>query len=348
MSIPKTIFIDTSVFDEQSYNFSSSSMSAFLDAAKGRTLSLLMPDPTEREIRRHIEERSNSALKALEDAKRRAPFLSKWKEWPVKKGDFYIKWELSKIANAELKSFLDRFDVIKLDYQGINIKEIMNWYDQGRAPFGSGKKRKEFPDALALACILKFADSKQCQVAIVSKDEDHKNACSHYTQLLFFPSLAALTESFLSEETRIESLKALIKEKETIIVKAIEDGFPELSFYPEEEPGGDVEDVTVDDVEFSDLRVVAIGDYEVTIVFIACINYSAFVSYSYREYGAKIKKKGTIYDWEEIGGTAKLTLNKSWHDIVEISRLEFENDDVCVRREPDVCYDEYDDYRDEY
>lgn len=343
MSLPKAIFIDTSIFDEQCYNFSSSSMSAFLDAARKRKLLLLMPDPTEREIRRHIAERSDSALKALEDAKRRAPFLAKWKEWPVKKGDFYIKWELNKIAHSELKAFLDCFDVRKLDYQGINLKEIMNWYDQGRAPFGSGKKRKEFPDALALACILKFADSEHCQVAIVSKDVDHKNACTHYTQLLFFPSLAALTESLLSEETRLESLKALIKEKDDIIAEAIKDGFPELSFYPEEEPGGDVEDVTVDDVEFSELRIVAIGNHEVTIVFASCINYTAYVSYYYQEHWElpKIKKKGTVYDWVEIGGTAKLRLDESWRDIVEISRLEFADDDVCVTQAPDVSEDVY-------
>ena len=83
MSVPTTIFLDTSILDEQNYNFASAEMLAFIEVVKGKKLTLLLPDPTEREINRHIKERSDAVVNALGNAKRIAPFLAKWKEWPI-------------------------------------------------------------------------------------------------------------------------------------------------------------------------------------------------------------------------------------------------------------------------
>jgi hypothetical protein len=83
MSVPNVIFVDTCVFDEQNYNFDSLALSSFIAAVKGHSFVLLLPDPIQREVNRHIKTRSLDALKALENAKRKAPFLSKWKSWPL-------------------------------------------------------------------------------------------------------------------------------------------------------------------------------------------------------------------------------------------------------------------------
>jgi hypothetical protein len=41
MSVPRVIFVDTSVFDEQCYNFQSAAMMAFLEATKTAPPTLL-------------------------------------------------------------------------------------------------------------------------------------------------------------------------------------------------------------------------------------------------------------------------------------------------------------------
>jgi hypothetical protein len=75
MPCPKNVFIDTCIFDGQAYNFASSVFASFSEAAKGKQLTLLLPDPTEREIRKHIH---SNALGALNDQKGfyRITFLS--------------------------------------------------------------------------------------------------------------------------------------------------------------------------------------------------------------------------------------------------------------------------------
>ena len=191
MSIPTTIFIDTSIFDESAYNLSSARFKAFRSLAETLNLKLLIPDPTAREIRRHIRERSQSAVKSLEDAARRAPFLSQLDDWPLNETNkVVLANKLENHIEKGLSDFYKNFEIHKLDYRGIEIKEIMNWYDWGHAPF-SDKKKNEFPDAFSIASLNQYHKSSNENIAIVSQDGDFKSACAKHKHLLYFPSLPA-------------------------------------------------------------------------------------------------------------------------------------------------------------
>ncbi len=52
MTAPKHIFIDTNILDRAAYNFRSPRFVAFVAAASAK-VTLLLPDPMEREIKRH-------------------------------------------------------------------------------------------------------------------------------------------------------------------------------------------------------------------------------------------------------------------------------------------------------
>lgn len=351
MSVPQAIFIDTSVFDEQCYNFQSAAMTAFLDATKTVPLILLLPDPTEREINRHIQEQVEAAAKVLSDAKRKAPILSKWTGWPAKFDARDIRWQLQSFAQGEWRAFLERFDVRRLGYEDVDLPRIMNWYEFKRAPFGLGKKEKEFPDAIAVDAIAFYAAKNQTEVAVVSKDPDFKSACAHYSTLLHFSSLPALTEAMLSADKRIASLKALLKTDVSPIAKGIEEAFAECAFYPEEDPQGDVEDVSVDEVDVLDLNVVSLGDGECKIAFEARVAYSASVTYddpdsvvgdSEDGYFALRRRSGSVSDSTEMSGVAKLMLDAGGEKVCGVARLEFDDDDVCVTEIPPVEHDDDD------
>jgi hypothetical protein len=82
MSCPRVVFLDTSIFDSQRYNFSSNAFEPFLKAVSADKFMLLLPDPTEQEIKRHIEKKWREVYSVLEKLEREAPFVSKWKYWP--------------------------------------------------------------------------------------------------------------------------------------------------------------------------------------------------------------------------------------------------------------------------
>jgi len=152
MPCPQNIFLDTCIFDGQAYNFNSAAFLSFSDAAQGKELKLLLPDPTEREIRKHITRNARAALTALREAKRKAPFVSKWNRWPKEQSEWTSEYEIRDLATAELDLFFSQsqFRLVKLGYEDVRLPEIMDWYQGVRPPFGQEKgKQKEFPDALS-------------------------------------------------------------------------------------------------------------------------------------------------------------------------------------------------------
>jgi hypothetical protein len=266
MFCPKDIFIDTSVFDGQAYNFASSAFTSFHDASKDKGLTLLLPDPIKREIRKHISDNARDALKALREAKRKAPFVSKWDQWPKERGEWISEYDLRKLAERELSDFLKKFRMIELGYEEVRLSEVMDWYHEAKAPFGSKKgKQKEFPDALAVAALVAYARREKKHVAVISSDSDFQGACAYHSELLYFPSLAAITEALLASDQLIAEIKKVVGVEASKLIAGIKEDFVELSFYPDEDPEGEVEDVDVQDVEIDDLKVVSLGHHECTV-----------------------------------------------------------------------------------
>jgi len=86
MSIPTAVFLDTSVLDGQQYNFQSTPLATFAQACAKRSMKLLLPDPTEREIKRHLPERTIEAMAALEGLRRKAPIWRTGRAWRASSG----------------------------------------------------------------------------------------------------------------------------------------------------------------------------------------------------------------------------------------------------------------------
>jgi hypothetical protein len=347
MSVPNVLLIDTSVLDEQNYNFASSALAAFCHAVEEREITLLLPDPIEREVKRHIQSKSEEVVKALQEAKRRAPFLSKWKAWPGKEGDARILSEVSKLANEEWEDFLSKFEVQRLGYEGIDVTQVMDWYDRSQAPFGTGKKRKEFPDAFTLAAVLHYAKRRHISVAIISRDSDFESACKSYAELSYYSNLPSVTEAFIAGDKRVEEVKALLTANPGLMEESLKEDFKWLTFSPEQEPSGDVEDVEVDELELDDFRVVSLGNTEFSVAFLARIRFSAFVFYGEPETpiahwsdvaSTRIReRRGRVHDWAEVTGIAKIRVSDSWDRIEEVSLLSLDDKVIVVREKPPLA-----------
>jgi hypothetical protein len=343
--LPRVILVDTSIFDQQAYNFASAALTQLTSIAMSKQLTLLLPDPIEREVIRHIKERSHAALKALEDARRKAPFVSKWKSWPAERITDETKREIEAIAEAEWREFLKNFTVQRLGYTGVDMAQVMDWYDQQQPPFGEGGKRKEFPDAFALAAAIHYAVSNSTQVAAVSLDQDHQKTCARHSELLYFRDLPALIEAFIAEDVQIASIKQALQAAPDPLVQQIQEDFPELAFYPEEDPNGDVDDVTVKSVKITRTTVIELVGHETTIAFEARVRFSAHVSYddaatavidsSENVYLPLRRKAGNVTETAAISGTAALQFDDAWRAIVAISSLRFDDQDITVTKEPE-------------
>lgn len=336
MSVPTIIFIDTSIFDESMYNFESASMVAFKDSVADAQISLLMPDSTLREIQRHMKEKASTAVTALEKAAHKAPFLRTLPHWPLtKKEPSFLKYELGKIVSKQFESFIDLFKLIKLDYNGIDIKQIMDWYDTRMAPF-SERKKGEFPDAFAVAAIEQYRVDSDSVVAVISKDADFKKACERFIGLMYFPSLAAYSEALKSKDKRLATIQANLHSERARINDAINESFVGCEFTIEANWEGYVSDVEITNFESIAFHVMGIGQNTYTVVFEGEIEYSAHVSYDDLE-SATYEKGEPIMIHHTIEGVVTETA-----EIQGVIKMQFADEELAIDEIKSVILDQTD------
>lgn len=332
MSIPTAVFLDTSILDGQQYNFQSTALSTFVPACKKQSVTLLLPESTDREINHHIEEWSKQATQALEDARRKAPLLAKWAGMPKDAQSFQkVKSEVHLAAYREWESFLKEFKVVRLGYDGVNLKRVMEWYHRVEAPFQSGKKRKEFPDAFALAMLETYAIKEKVYVAVVSSDGDFKLACERFDRLLYFESMPRLTEVLLSDDARLTKLQAAVEKGVDAITEAVFEDLQHVSCYHADDRF-QVGNVDWEDMETLDPSIVAVGDGECTIAFYALLSVRAELRFMERTPDGPMGFERRVRDRVELEGTAKLFFGADGK--LSVRLLSFDEYEVKLRETP--------------
>lgn len=345
MSVPTKLFIDTCILDGCSYNFESASVQPIVGVAKDKSISLLLPDATEREMLRHIKAQSDDVLAALVTAQQRAPFLRKWKEWPLKaKQDFLLAYNLNRLAKEEFTEFLSAFTVIKLDLTTVNLREVMEWYEKGLGPFAKGKKKAEFPDAFALSSLLTYSRKTGEPVAVVSVDDDFRSACALHDCLFFHKSIGSYVECLLLSDEHVKQVRAILDNDPETVSKAIELEFVELRFYARDDESAELRDPEVEDVIFTDMNVTGVGDREVSVSFEAEVTYSIHATYEEMGYfGGRgdeeawgpFVQEGRVRNHCNVTGMAKLTVDDNWSAFTSLDLITLDDNSISVRLEKD-------------
>jgi hypothetical protein len=335
MFMPTAVFLDTSILAGQQYNFASIAFSTFIPVAKKAALKYILPDPTEREIKRQIQARKQEALKALEGAMRKAPFLAKWKSFPNAAQFSTHDWELTQIATAEVVAFFRNFDVVRLGYDKLDLKLVMDWYDGAIAPFGEGKKRKEFPDAFSIAMLDSYANSNDCFVAVVSEDQDFKVACDRFPKLLYFQSLPRLTELLLSAESAVTKYHDAIQAKAEELEEVIRNQMDDIEF-DHDDYRFEIVSTSLHHPSVHEISVVAVGDNECTITFEA--GFEAEHQLMWEDYngprGYLNREIGDVYSFFSLTGVAKIRFDFKTSEMIAITHVTLDDEKLSVSRMP--------------
>ena len=327
--LPKYVFLDTNILDAQNYNFNSVALRTFKDAARATKVTLLLPDPISREIRRHIRERSADALKALNDARRAAPFLSKWEHFPKNPED--LDWQVTGIALTEWRQFLQPFDVELLNYEGVDPAKVMEWYDEGVPPFGT-KKKFEFPDAFAVAILDKYAADHSCVIAVVSQDPDMKLACEPRTAFLHFQSLPQLTELLVAGGQNVTALRELTLQHVHLVHAAVEAELSHLFFHHVDRYLVDASDFK--NLDLAEIRIVALGHGEATLAFAADVTTNHHLMWL-RPDSEDEWARGTVSEVHMVHGTAKVVLDPKTQGISFVTSVSLEERGFTVTPKPE-------------
>lgn len=340
---PSALFLDTSVLAGQGYNFSSVLLNAFVPVATANGLPLLLPDVTEREVKRHLVGLANEALKNLAEVRRKAPFLAKWAHYPADRSPSN-SWEVRRVAFEAWEQFLKQFEVVRLGYEGIDLIQIMDWYDRSAPPFGVGKKRKEFPDAFALACLNAYATQHpDICIAVVSLDDDLKTACERYPSLLYFKNLPRLTELLLRDDADIEKIHGAIDQNIEVLVEQIDQCVPGFDFYVRDDQFR-INRSKYAGCAIDEVQIIGIGDHECTLTFEAIIEVQhelCWMDWAYHgpdDPPEPWERQEWTTQEDRISGIAKIRLDQKDEIIEDVLLFGVDTERLEVTQRPRVLY----------
>lgn len=257
----KNLFIDTQYFVKSNYNFESISFLSLKELCQKEELRYLMTSVVEREVENKIALSIKEALGSLQSFKRKAHILSTIADpslsslfTDVREEDVYGKAnEVFHSFNAECK-----YEYVEADQ--IDPEKLLALYFEKKAPFGDGKKKSEFPDAISLLSLETYLEDNE-KLYVISDDKDLKTYCEGSERLITVDSLEKLLDIYnLHTNARTEKIKQFIESK-TDEIKA------QVSEYVS---GSDVyNSSTWEDAEVDSFSVSEVGDFEINVVHVS-------------------------------------------------------------------------------
>jgi hypothetical protein len=205
-----TITVDTSVFDEKGLQLRSAVLQAVV-RLKDLPFAFVLSGTVVREVRRHLEERTEDAFRSARKAIGAA--LHAFETQRPTRDELLALISGGQTAEAAAETRLQAYLLaagceILDDMARVDISTIFGAYFEGNPPFGSGSKKSEFPDALALNALEHTAADRQTGIIVVSKDKDWHKFCEGSAALYLVPD--------------IERALALINNAPVVITEAVQ------------------------------------------------------------------------------------------------------------------------------
>lgn len=183
--------VDTNIFDQKRLQLNSTSMQA-LARLKERPFRFILSSTVAKEVVAHLTKAAEDALQTANKSIGRALFAFETSH-PTR-----IQL-LEQISGGTTPAYAasQRWDKFIKD-TGCEVLEdamlvptttIYDAYFAGKPPFGSGRKKDEFPDALALHALEETASKEGTGILVVSKDGDWRAYCEQSKRLFLVPQI---------------------------------------------------------------------------------------------------------------------------------------------------------------
>lgn len=171
--------IDTNVFDAKGLQLKSPALLAVAELRK-KPFPFVLSGTVAREVLAHLKKDGEDALREAKRSIGKA--LNTFEIASPTRDDLLDQISGGKnpgdAAHERFDSFVKRSACVVLDDASlVDTATLFDSYFDGIPPFGVGNKKSEFPDALALNALEKYADQQGLFILVASKDKDWKAFC---------------------------------------------------------------------------------------------------------------------------------------------------------------------------
>lgn len=183
--------LDTSVFDQKRLQFNSATLQA-LTHLKNRPFEFILSQTVVNEVFAHLKKDIENALQEARKSIGKALYAFETEE-PTRDE---ILESISRGQSAEelaarrLQKYIEDTGCEVLnDAVLVETATLFDGYFSGAPPFGPGRKRDEFPDALALHALERAATDRGTCILVVSRDGDWRAFCERSERLYAIPEI---------------------------------------------------------------------------------------------------------------------------------------------------------------
>jgi hypothetical protein len=165
-----------------------------------------------------------------------------------------------------------------IDASAIAAGPIFDAYFEQKPPFGTGEKRKEFPDAFVVAALEAWCEQNGEELHVITTDGTVRQACEDSGNLYPLDKLADFVDLALRRDEYVERAMEYLEQHTDPLSDAIKAGIEDRYIYLNDEDGDG--EATVNEIESLYLDdVVGIDDDHMVVRCSASVNITASVSY---------------------------------------------------------------------
>ena len=166
------IYIDASVYRRLRFDWSGRALAEIEDLAKRRMLRVIVTDITRREVHARMREAWADLNKEAQGAKALLDQVG----LPGAADTLADEESCLKAMAGSFETWLEACRSISCDTPP-DLGTMMDDYFAGRPPFGPGKKKSEFPDALVVSALRGWCAAKGARIYVVAEDGDLRDCC---------------------------------------------------------------------------------------------------------------------------------------------------------------------------
>ena len=334
------VFVDPSEYRRNNFDFAGDRLTALVDLVAKDWITLLQTDVSVLEVQKLVCRNMEEACEAL-----RKSVLAPLKSIDDDRlGIFKSPPTAAELADKLIKQYqhhLKSGSYTTLDVSDVDPSVIFDAYFSGAPPFNSQKKKMEFPDAFTLQRLVMWAEENNTAVYVVGPDPDLKGICDVREQLHHFEKIEALLDHINRADALVQRLQTKPQDFTDILSDFVRDEFVDLMFILEFNSHGDVENVSVSDVEIQVVYALEVGDKEVRAEAVVAVDFTADFSYEDLDTGFYDKETGEQFMTEEVIGQIEDTCNVSVrfkfsvgaHGEAIVSDLSLREDTITVQEE---------------
>jgi hypothetical protein len=237
------ITLDTSIFDAQGLRLESGLLKQ-LEQFQDSSTRLILSEIVKEETLSHLMEKARDAQKEIEKSLKQAK-----EHWRIEDQDIeeikeivFGEREPQEVVFDRFNQFAELTSLEIVEAQNhVMVGDLIQKYFRARPPFSeTGKKKNEFPDAIALMSLETWASKNQTKIIVVTSDNDWKNFCKGSERLIAVDDFAGALGLFQLQDA--DDICKYLSEKyekgelenvKEAISNALEYQMSDLEIYPE-------------------------------------------------------------------------------------------------------------------